>query len=323
LDDDGGKEQAGETAVHLPVLLEEFVAAADVKHGDNWVDGTFGRGGHTRALLERGACVLALDCDAEAAAAAHELTREYPGQLVWRQGNFAELGKWCKQEQKSDLDGVLLDLGVSSPQIEAAERGFSFRSNGPLDMRMDRRNPLTASRLVAEWEEARLARIFYEYGDEKQSKRIARAIVEWREREPLTTTAQLAGLVERVVGGRGGGRIHPATRVFQALRMAVNAEREALVSVLPQAVELLRAGGKLAVISFHSGEDKIVKRFMKEHAQAERHDPAAAVNPPNPAHWFIKTKRFLPSRAEAARNPRARSAVLRVAWRNAKAFKKG
>ena len=302
---------------HVPVLLAEVLAAAKVQPGQRWIDGTFGRGGHTRALLERGAWVLGLDQDDDAKEAARALEAEWPGKFNWKQRNFKEL-KTCSREQGWDkVDGVLLDLGVSSPQLETPERGFSFRAEGPLDMRMNTTGGgPTAADLVNEWPEGELARLFYEQGGERESRRVARALAARRRIAPFRTTTDLAMVVAQTLPHRRAGGIHPATKVFQALRIAVNGEEEALLAALPQAVEIMSPGAVLAVISFHSGEDRVVKQFMRERSAEWLDTPKHPNTVPNPKHHLRDVRRYLPSEEEMQKNPRARSARLRVAIRN-------
>jgi 16S rRNA (cytosine1402-N4)-methyltransferase len=303
-------------AGHEPVLLAEVLAAGRVAPGQRWIDGTFGRGGHTRALLERGARVLGLDRDGEAEEAARGLEARWPEHFKWQQRNFREL-KTCSIEHGWEkVEGVLLDLGVSSPQLENAARGFSFRLDGPLDMRMDPRGGATAADVVNTWGAEELAELFYEHGGERESRRVARVLVARRERAPFRATADLAGVVAAALPHRRSAGIHPATKVFQALRIAVNGEQEALLAALPQAVEIMKAGGALAVISFHSGEDRAVKQFLRERSAAWLDTPARPNTLPNPHCHLRDVKRFLPTKEEMARNPRARSARLRVAIRN-------
>ena len=299
------------------MLLREVLAAAHVQRGHRWVDGTFGRGGHSRALLEAGALVLGLDRDSAAAEAARALEARWPGQFWWQQQNFSRL-KTCANEQGWEkVDGVLLDLGVSSPQLETAERGFSFQADGPLDMRMDQRSGRTAADLVNELPEAELTRIFYEQGGEREARKVARAIVARRSRAPFATTLDLAMVVGQALPSHRRARsLHPEAACFQALRIAVNGEAEALMSVLPQALEILQPGGVLAVISFHSGEDRVVKQFLREHAAEWLDTPSHPNTLPNPRHYLRGVRRFLPGEDEIEKNPRARSARLRVAIRN-------
>lgn len=298
------------------MLLAEVLAAGKVRPGQRWIDGTFGRGGHTRALLEAGAVVLGLDQDSEAEGTARKLEAEWPDNFRWKQRNFKEL-KTCAHEHGWDkVDGILLDLGVSSPQLETPERGFSFRAEGPLDMRMDRRGGATAADLVNELPEGELSKLFYEHGGEREARRVARALVARRSRAPFRTTTDLASFVAETLPHRRAGGIHPATKVFQALRVAVNREEEALLAALPQAMELMKSGSILAVISFHSGEDRVVKQFMRDRGTEWLDTPGHPNTVPNPQHYFREVKRYLPSEEEIAKNPRARSARLRVAIRN-------
>jgi 16S rRNA (cytosine1402-N4)-methyltransferase len=297
-------------------LLAEVLAAARVQPGQRWIDGTFGRGGHSRALLERGAQVLGLDRDGAAEAAAREVGTQWPGRFEWMQENFKELKTCSNQHGWRTVDGVLLDLGVSSPQLENAARGFSFRQDGPLDMRMDPRGGPTAADLVNTWSASELSRLFYEHGGERDANRVARVLVDRRERAPFRTTGDLARVVAEALPHRRAAGIHPATKVFQALRIAVNGEQEALLAALPQAVEIMNPGGVLAVISFHSGEDRAVKQFLRGRSAAWLDTPARPNTLPNPHCHLRDVKRFLPTEEEMARNPRARSARLRVAIRN-------
>jgi 16S rRNA (cytosine1402-N4)-methyltransferase len=298
------------------VLLREVLAAANVQPGRQWVDGTFGRGGHARALLEAGALVLGLDQDGDVAEAARALEAQWPGKFWWRQRNFKELKTCTNEHGWEQVDGVLLDLGVSSPQLETAGRGFSFQAEGPLDMRMDRRSGPTAADLVNELPGEELTRLFYEQGGEREARRVARAIVARRGLAPFRTTTDLAAVVAETLPRRRARGIHPATQVFQALRIAVNREEEALMSVLPQTLEILRPGGVLAVISFHSGEDRAVKQFLRERSAEWLDTPGRPNTLPNPQRLLRDVRRFLPGEDEIAQNPRARSARLRVAIRN-------
>jgi len=309
-------EVGGSGGGHLPVLLAEVLAAARVRPGQRWIDGTFGRGGHTRALLEQGALVLGLDQDGAAEEAARALEAQWPGKFKWQQRNFKDL-KTCSREHGWDqVDGVLLDLGVSSPQLETPERGFSFRAEGPLDMRMDRRGSPTAADLVNELSESELSKLFYEHGGEREARRVARAIAIRREHAPFRTTTDLAALVAETLPHRRTGGLHPATKVFQALRIVVNREQEALLAALPQVVELMRPGAVLEVISFHSGEDRVVKQFLRERASEWLETPKHPNTVRNPEHYLRDMKRYLPGQEEIEKNPRARSARLRTAVRN-------
>jgi 16S rRNA (cytosine1402-N4)-methyltransferase len=310
-----GEEVTGGRA-HLPVLLAEVLAAAKARPGQRWVDGTFGRGGHSRALLERGALVLGLDQDREASGAARALEAEWPEHFGWKQRNFKELKTCCIEHGWDKVDGVLLDLGVSSPQLETPERGFSFRAEGPLDMRMDQGGGPTAADLVNELPEGELSKLFYEYGGEREARRVVRALAARRQRAPFRTTTDLAAVVAETLPHRRAGGVHPATKVFQALRIAVNREQEALLAALPQAVEIMQTGGVLAVISFHSGEDRVVKQFMRERGSEWIDTPRHPNTVRNPQHHLRDVKRYLPSGEEIEINPRSRSARLRVAIRN-------
>ncbi len=310
---------------HVPVLLEAFLTAVNPKPGQRWIDGTFGRGGHTLALLEAGAEVLALDRDPEAVAAAHALGAAWPKMLSAQQLNFDQMADAARARGWEQVDGVLLDLGVSSPQLETDVRGFSLQREGPLDMRMDPRGGVTAAEIVNGWDAEKLAEIFAKYGDEPRARAIAKAIVRRREKKPFATTTELAEFLAGTAKGRG--RVHPATRIFQALRMAVNDELGALERALPQAAALVKPGGVVACISFHSGEDRRVKRFFQKYAGREMEDDSdgkgvsARVRALQPAEerpqYFERIARFLPDAAETEHNPRARSARLRVAWRSA------
>lgn len=311
-----GGNKAEETKEHVPVLLAEVLAAARVQPGQRWIDGTFGRGGHSRALLERGASVLGLDLDNEAEKAARALEAQWPETFKWKQRNFKELKTCAHEHGWNKVQGVLLDLGVSSPQLDTAERGFSFRAEGFLDMRMNQRSGPTAADLVNEFSEEELSKLFYEHGGERESRRVARALVARRRRAPFRTTTELAAVVAETLPHRRAGGIHPATKVFQALRIAVNGEQEALVAALPQAIEIMEPEGVLAVISFHSGEDRVVKQFMREHS-AEWLDTPRHPNTLRNPNWYLRdVKRYLPGEEEIEKNPRARSARLRVAIRN-------
>lgn len=302
---------------HQPVLLDEVLSAIRPKNGGRYFDGCCGGAGHSVAILEASAptgFLYACDQDGDAVAAATEDLAQYAGRFELRRMNFSDAVTWVP---RGSCDGMLLDLGVSSHQIDTAERGFSFQADGPLDMRMDRRRARTAADLVNERPPAELARIFWEYGDEHESRRIARAICEERTRYRIESTRQLATLVARI-SPRHGRRVHPATRVFQALRIAVNDELGALQRGLLGAMELLRPGGRLAVISFHSLEDRVVKEFMRNEcrdydlpAGAEEDLPHLRIARPARA-MLVHRKPVRPSAAEVESNPRARSAQLRV-----------
>ncbi|WP_374281907.1 16S rRNA (cytosine(1402)-N(4))-methyltransferase RsmH [Novosphingobium sp.] len=302
-------------APHIPVLLDEVIAALEPRPGAVIVDATFGAGGYTRRLLDAGAQVHAFDRDPDAIAAGRQWpeTQEQPPRLVLHPRRFSEMVAALAEAGVAQVDGVVMDIGVSSMQLDQAERGFAFASDGPLDMRMGQDGPSAADFLNTA-AEAEIADVLFQYGEERQSRRVARAIVAAR---PLTTTGQLAQVVRKALGHRPGAPKDPATRSFQAIRIHVNAELEELDSALDAAEQLLRAGGKLAVVSFHSLEDRIVKQFLREAsgavANASRHVPVAARAA---APTFAQVaKAVRPSEAELARNPRARSATLRAATR--------
>ena len=301
--------------IHEPVLLEEVLEALSPVSGGLYVDGTVGGGGHSEAILE--ACspegrLVAFDRDDWALEAAAKRLARFGNRLELHREAFAGL---AKRFVKRPCDGVLLDLGVSSPQLDEAERGFSFQSDGPLDMRMDRRQPVTAEQLVNELEPEELAEIFWKLGGERKSRRIARAIVEQRSMQRLETTMQLAEVVERACPRRGA-RSHPATGVFQALRMAVNDELGQVEAGLNAGWSVLKPGGRLAVITFHSGEDRMVKQFSRQLAKPYtvrgEVDVPELREPREPLARELSRKAIKPSEAELGRNPRSRSAQLRV-----------
>jgi 16S rRNA (cytosine1402-N4)-methyltransferase len=297
---------------HIPVMLGEAVEGLAVQAGGRYLDGTFGRGGHARAVLSRlgpDGQLLLMDRDPTAIAAAQAEFAADPRVLI-RHANFSTLGEW--DETSAGLDGVLLDLGVSSPQLDEDARGFSFMADAPLDMRMDTSQGESAADFLAHADEREIADVLWNYGEERHSRRIARAIVADRDATPFTRTGQLAALLERVVGRREPGK-HPATRSFQALRIRVNGELDALQDGMNAALERLKVGGRLSVISFHSLEDRAVKLFIRDHSgrvqNSRRGPPVLAV----PARLAAVGKAQFPSDAEIAANPRSRSAVLRVA----------
>jgi 16S rRNA (cytosine1402-N4)-methyltransferase len=305
------------SAPHIPVLLAEVVAALDPRPGDVLVDATFGAGGYTRAFLDRGATVHAFDRDPDAiaAGAAFPETTASPPRLVLHQRRFSEMLAALAQAGVERVDGVAMDIGVSSMQLDQAGRGFAFSAEGPLDMRMSREGQSAAEFLNAAREE-HIAEVLYRYGEERQSRRVARAIVAAR---PLATTGDLARVVRKALGYRPGSPKDPATRTFQAVRIHVNAELDELEAGLRAAEALLGEGGRLAVVTFHSLEDRIVKHFLREAAGAQsgasRHRPAAKAGP-SPAFARV-AKAVRASEGEIARNPRARSATLRSAIRTA------
>jgi len=300
-------------APHRPVLLAETVDALAPAVGALIVDGTFGAGGYARAFLERGARVVAFDRDPAARRFATGLD---PARFRLIEDRFSTMAEHLGE---AAADGVALDLGVSSMQLDEAERGFSFVRDGPLDMRMGEGGP-TAAELVNTASAAELARIFRSYGEEREARRIANAVVRRRAERPFERTLDLAEAVERALGGRRGAKTHPATRVFQALRIAVNAELEELQAGLVAAERVLKAGGRLAVVSFHSLEDRIVKTFLAERsgrtAGVSRYAPPAAQGAA-PSFRLLYPGAKSPGAAEVAANPRARSAKLRAAERTA------
>lgn len=299
---------------HQSILLDEVVAFLRPENGRLFADGTLGGGGHTEALLQAGARVKGVDRDAEARAYASERLARFGASFEAVPGCFGEMDRLAAEGNWGGLDGILLDLGVSSHQLDAGARGFSFRFDGPLDMRMGD-SPTTAADLVNDWEEVELRRLFWELGEEKSSRRIAAWIVSEREKKPFTTTGQLARGIESLLGRRG--RTHPATKVFQALRMEVNDELGELRRFLEIAPDLLAPGGRLAIISFHSLEDRIVKRTFREASRVEIDRPewpAPRANP-NCVYRLLTRKGVAPSPSEISRNPRSRSSRLRVVER--------
>jgi 16S rRNA (cytosine1402-N4)-methyltransferase len=297
---------------HIPVMLNEAVEGLAVRAGGRYLDGTFGRGGHARAVLSRlgpDGRLLLMDRDPQAIATAQNEFGADPRVSI-RHANFSTLAEW--DETAAGLDGVLLDLGVSSPQLDEAARGFSFMADAPLDMRMDPTQGESAADFLAHADEREIADVLWIYGEERFSRKIARAIVERRKETPITRTGELAALVERVIGRREPGK-HPATRTFQALRIRVNGELQALEHGLEAALDRLNPGGRLSIISFHSLEDRMVKQFIRDHSgrvQGSRRGPPVAAAP---AKLMAVGKAQFPSEAEQSANPRARSAVLRVA----------
>lgn len=301
---------------HVPVLLDEVMLAIRPREGGLYVDGTLGGGGYARAVLAQGARLIGIDRDPEAAKAAAQLRRAYPDRFAFQQGPFSLMEQIVELAGTDGVDGVMLDLGVSSMQIDEAERGFSFQKDGPLDMRMARSGP-SAADAVNHLDADELAAIFKVYGEERHARRAARAIVEDRAQAPFETTLQLAGMLSRVIGGKPG-RIHPATRVFQGLRIYVNDELGELVRALGAAERILKPTGVLAVVTFHSLEDRIVKTFLRARAgmtgQGSRHAPEVQAGPA-PSFSLLTRKAIEPSEAEIAANPRARSSRLRAAVR--------
>jgi|TARA_R110002012_G_scaffold68932_10_gene178758 16S rRNA (cytosine1402-N4)-methyltransferase len=302
-------------APHIPVLLDEVIDALDPQPGDVIIDATFGAGGYTRALLERGATVHAFDRDPDAIASGRSWgeTEETPPRLVLYPHRFSEMLDVMTSAGVARVDGVVMDIGVSSMQLDQAERGFAFSADGPLDMRMSQDGESAADFLNSADEKA-IADVLYLYGEERQSRRVARAIVAAR---PLETTGALARVVRKALGYKPHDKKDPATRTFQAVRIHVNGELDELAHGLSAAEHLLREGGRLAVVSFHSLEDRIVKRFLREASStpsASRHVPLAAQDDPV---FSNVSKAIKPGEAEIARNPRSRSSVLRHATRTA------
>ena len=299
---------------HRTVLLEEAVAALEIKASGAYVDATFGRGGHSRTILEQlgpQGRLLALDRDPQAIAAANAIADP---RFVIRHAAFAELADVARAGGFDRVDGVLLDIGVSSPQLDEGERGFSFRFDAPLDMRMDTTQGETAADFLARADIKEITEVIRNYGEERFAFQIAKKIVAARSERPLTTTGELAALVRETVWTREPGQ-DPATRTFQALRIHVNQELDQLALVLPQAMNILADGGRLVVISFHSLEDRIVKRFMRDAASLDnlpKNLPLRSVDLPQPKLRLV-SKPVKAGDAEVSANPRARSAVMRVA----------
>jgi 16S rRNA (cytosine1402-N4)-methyltransferase len=300
---------------HRPVLLDEAVDALNIQPDGKYLDGTFGRGGHSRAILARlskQGCLLSLDRDPEAVAAGKEELGDDPRFSIV-QGDFADMERFVREwGVEEGLDGILLDIGVSSPQLDNPERGFSFMEDGPLDMRMNPLRGVSAKEWLAEASERELTRVFREFGEERHARRIARSIVLARQKQRLETTGQLARLIEETTGRREQNK-HPATRCFQAIRIVINDELAQLARGLEEAIKLLRPGGRLVVISFHSLEDRLVKRTIREAARPGRVRKNIPQHPDlepvlRPIGRAIKA-----SATELSVNPRARSAVMRVA----------
>jgi 16S rRNA (cytosine1402-N4)-methyltransferase len=309
---------------HSPVMLAEVLTALEPKDGGVYVDATFGAGGYSRGLLEAADCtVWGIDRDPLAQSIGQDLGREFPGRLTVLAGRFGDMRELLSSVGVSRVDGVALDLGVSSMQLDDPARGFSFRADGPLDMRMDSdsrlgRDMATAADVVNSLAEQELADLIYKYGEERASRRVARAIVELREKAPITRTEELAALIRSVVKKSKDG-IDPATRTFQALRIFVNDELGELVRGLAGAEALLAPGGRLAVVSFHSLEDRAVKEFLRERSgggpRPSRHLPDLPVSHHKPTFTLITRGTVKPGDAETRSNPRARSARLRWAVR--------
>ncbi len=300
-------------SLHKPVLYHEVLEGLKVRPGGQYVDCTVGGGGHSEGILELSSPdgrLLGIDADPEAIERAARRLARYATRVTLVKANFSDLEKMARETGFVQVDGVLMDLGFSSYHVEESERGFSFRKEGPLDMRYDPEQRITAETLVNELTQEELANLIWKYGEERRARSIARAIVAAR---PIRTTTELAEVVAKAIGRRG--RIHPATKTFQALRIAVNDELGAIEKVLPQAVELLKPGGRLAVITFHSLEDRIVKRFMREMATECDGDPLCGGKAKRPKLKLVRRKVIKPSIEEVKTNPRSRSAKLRIAER--------
>ncbi|MCO5176020.1 MAG: 16S rRNA (cytosine(1402)-N(4))-methyltransferase RsmH [Thermomicrobiales bacterium] len=307
------------TQSHISVLADEAVDALAIRSDGVYIDGTFGAGGHARRIAEcvgDAGRVIGIDRDPDVAPFADALAADFPDVFTFVPGSHSEAAAIANRLGFASVDGILLDLGVSSMQLDRADRGFSFQSDGPLDMRFDPTRGASAAELIATADEAELVRILFEYGEESKARRIVRAIVAERERGPIETTAALAGLVERTIGRRPGTRIHPATKTFQALRIAVNDELDEVESGVQAGIDLLATGGRMAVITFHSLEDRIVKRAFADAARGCicPRDVPVCVCGRVPTVRLVG-KAIKPSADEIAANPRSRSAKLRVVER--------
>jgi 16S rRNA (cytosine1402-N4)-methyltransferase len=312
---------AGGPARHIPVMLTEVLAALAPKAGEVVVDGTLGAGGYTCAILEAACCrVIAVDRDPDAVASARALEKRFPGRLHVVLGRFADIESIAEDQGARAIDGVTFDLGVSSMQLDQPERGFSFIQEGPLDMRMGKDGP-TAADVVNLMPERELAGIIAVLGEEKRARAIARAVVARREEQPILSTLELADIVARVVGHKHGEVKHPATRTFQALRLYVNGELDELAKGLSAAERVLKAGGRLVVVSFHSLEDRIAKRFFASRSapppRGSRHLPEKGDSSLTPSFHLLNRRPLSPSKDEIRANPRARSARLRAGERTA------
>lgn len=307
--------------MHQPVMLEEVVNLLQVREDGIYVDGTLGSGGHSEAILQRlgpHGRLIGIDRDADALARCRERLAGYGDKFVAMHGNYRDMQALVAESgvEEQKVDGVLMDFGVSSEQLDTAERGFSFRQSGPLDMRMDQRADLTAADIVNEWSESDLIDIFFRYGEESRARRAARAIVERRETARFADTKDLADVLETAIGRRHGtasARRHPATKCFQAIRMVVNDELDGIDAGLESGLKLLREGGRMAVMSFHSLEDRKVKQFLRLHAGRDVSLPEGGSRWEGalPRVKLIRRKAIVASKAECAANPRSRSAKLR------------
>ncbi|MFW0777436.1 MAG: 16S rRNA (cytosine(1402)-N(4))-methyltransferase RsmH [Rickettsiales bacterium] len=303
---------------HKPVMLSEMISWLHPKDDEVYIDGTFGAGGYSRAILSAADChVYAIDRDPSTKVFAEKLEQEFPGRFVWLLGNFADMCSLVSMHGVNEVNGIVMDVGVSSMQIDQADRGFSFKKDGPLDMRMSGEG-LSAADIINEAEESEIADILYYYGEEKASRAIAKAIVAARAKEPITRTHQLAEIIRSVVGGKHQ-KTDPATRSFQALRIHINQELEALESGLKAAERMVAPGGKLMVVTFHSLEDRLVKRYYHSRCgrlgEQSRHVPVHETE--DAPHFFLpKPEKRTASKEEAAENPRARSATMRMMIKN-------
>ena len=309
---------------HAPVMLTEMLEWLSPKDGGIYVDGTFGAGGYSRAILKAANCnVYAIDRDPSTRQFANLLEKEFPNRFVWILGNFADMCSLLATHNVTSVDGIVLDLGVSSMQLDMAQRGFSFRNDGDLDMRMSA-DGMNAADVVGSADVDELADIFYYYGEEKAARRVARAVVAAREIQPITRTVQLAEIIRAAVPGKPG-KTHPATRSFQGLRIYINKEFDAIESGLSASEKLLGNGGRLVVVSFHSLEDRIVKRFthsrcgkLGEHSRhmPELRNKSEAVAENAPSFFLPKPEKLKAGSEELERNPRARSATMRMITRS-------
>lgn len=307
---------------HFPVMLPEVMAALAPAAGEVHVDGTFGAGGYSTAILEAAECRLyAIDRDQTALARGEGLAQKYGGRFVRLHGCFGDVEELLAAQGVTQVDGLVVDLGVSSMQLDEAQRGFSFRHDAPLDMRMDQGGGRTAADIVNSLKQDDLANLIYQYGEERQSRRIARAIIAARQEAPIARTGQLADIIRGVMPRARHDQIDPATRTFQALRIAVNDELGEVTRVLSAAERLLRAGGRLVVVSFHSLEDGLAKQFLADRsgreARGSRFLPESVTDRPDPTFTLPHKKAVFPSEEEIAVNPRSRSARMRVGIRTA------
>ena len=301
--------------MHKPVMLDEMLDWLEPKEGGVYIDGTFGAGGYSRAILRAADChVFAIDRDPSTKRFAKKLEQEFPDRFVWLLGNFSDMCSLVAMHGVRDAGGIVLDLGISSMQIDAPERGFSFKKDGPLDMRMSGEG-LSAANIINQSSEDELADIFYYYGEEKAARKIARAIVHARESGPVTRTHQLADIIRHVVGKKPQ-KTDTATKSFQGLRIYVNQEMESIESGLKAAEQMLAPGGRLVVVTFHSLEDRMVKRFTHSRCgklgESSRHTPDSRVAAKAPSFFLPRPEKRTPSEAEIAENPRARSATMRM-----------